>query len=359
MGPCGPQKWILVMTTRPIAPGFESFADTASAVIAYDESRGHDFHRALVIQATPTGLNGTTPSEGMFLVEDQNTIGVWEHAVNVGQILRRCRKQPVTNKYGKLKLPTVNETSRANGSRAGGFALDWLYEAEQLPQSSPKFGLMELKAKLLAGALYVSNEMRGDSPAFNAWVEPAAGREIATCIEDAIINGGGTRQPLGILNSDALIVVEPESGQADGTIRAENCSAMAARFWAGSYSSESAAWVCGTEVFQQMENQRKANGAALVEYRNDLPHVMSWPVLVGEYAKPLGEQGDLILADLSQYIVSERESGILGSIHLRWLTDESCLRIKTRVDGAPGWSTPITPKNSSSTQSAFVALAAR
>jgi hypothetical protein len=50
---------------------------------------------------------------------------------------------------------------------------------------------------------------------------------------------------------------------------------------------------------------------------------------------------------------------MLSSIHVRFVNDESAFKLRYRVDGAPAWTTPITPNNSAVTQSAFVALGAR
>ena len=61
----------------------------------------------------------------------EQAIDVWEKATATGQILQRVTKLPKTMP-GALSLPTVNETSRANGSRSGGFALAWLEDGAAL-----------------------------------------------------------------------------------------------------------------------------------------------------------------------------------------------------------------------------------
>lgn len=338
---------------------FATIADMARALQRYEASGGADFDRRLVLQATPTGLHSATPTEGGFLVDTQHTLDIWEKADEVGELLRRTTRIPITTRSNRLRLPCVNETSRANGSRAGGLALAWLDEAEEFPQSDLRFGEMNLIAKLLGGTCFTTNELLADSPAFNSWFPRAAGKELAFCVEDAIVNGSGAGRPLGILNSDSLITVQPESGQAPATVRSENISKMASRLFSGCWNSPGVVWLCNTDVFAQLENQRAANGAPLVQYSLGQRHMIGWPLLTCEFTSQLGALGDIILCDLREYIVSEREAGILGSIHLRFLQDETALKIKTRVDAQPGWSSPITPKSGSQTQSAFVTLAAR
>lgn len=347
------------MTAPFIREEFECISDLVRAEMRRSLSGGADIDPRLVYEATATGANSSTPSEGNALVGTDHSMMVWEIAQAISRILGLTRKLPITGKTNKLRLPTVNEKSRVNGSRSGGMALAWLDEAQTFPQSRPEFADRLLIAKLLAGVLYVSNELLSDSPAFNSWFPVAVGRELAFMTEDSILNGTGAGQPLGLLRSDALITITPESGQAAGTLRAENCARMAARLWSASYDSPGTAWVTSNDGFYQLESQRKANGTPLVEYVGGQRLIMGWPVIVSEHAQPLGSVGDLILADFGEYIISERESGIVGSIHLRYLSDESALRVKTRVDGQLGWSSPVIPKTGGATQSPAITLDAR
>ena len=84
------------------------------------------------------------------------------------------------------------------------------------------------------------------------------------------------------------------------------------------------------------------------------------PVVPLEQCSELGDVGDIILADLSQYLLIDK-GGInaASSIHVRFLYDEAVFRFVYRVDGQPVWNKPITPYKGSATLSPFVALAKR
>lgn len=84
------------------------------------------------------------------------------------------------------------------------------------------------------------------------------------------------------------------------------------------------------------------------------------PLVPVEYCATVGDVGDVILADLSQYLVAEK-GGIqaASSIHVQFLTDETAFRFVYRVDGAPLWNSALTPFQGSNTLSPFVTLAAR
>jgi len=84
------------------------------------------------------------------------------------------------------------------------------------------------------------------------------------------------------------------------------------------------------------------------------------PVVPVEYCDTVGDLGDIILADFSQYAVTDRGAvQAASSIHVQFLTDQTCFRFIYEIDGQPLWPSALTPKNSTSTLSPFVALAAR
>jgi HK97 family phage major capsid protein len=86
--------------------------------------------------------------------------------------------------------------------------------------------------------------------------------------------------------------------------------------------------------------------------------LMGRPVIPIEVCQTMGTSGDIILADLSQYILIDK-GGLqsASSIHFKFTTDETAFRFVFRVDGQPWWSTALVPfKGTSNTLSPFVVL---
>jgi len=79
-----------------------------------------------------------------------------------------------------------------------------------------------------------------------------------------------------------------------------------------------------------------------------------------EQCSAAGEVGDIILADMSQYLLIDK-GGInaASSIHVRFLYDENVYRFIYRVDGQPIWNKPLQAYKGSASVSPFVALASR
>ncbi|WP_197702816.1 phage major capsid protein [Thermoanaerobacterium sp. RBIITD] len=84
------------------------------------------------------------------------------------------------------------------------------------------------------------------------------------------------------------------------------------------------------------------------------------PVVPLEQCSAEGEVGDIILAEMSQYLLIDK-GGInaASSIHVRFLYDKNVYRFIYRVDGQSIWNKPLQPYKDSASVSPFVALASR
>ncbi len=84
------------------------------------------------------------------------------------------------------------------------------------------------------------------------------------------------------------------------------------------------------------------------------------PIIPTEFNSALGEKGDIVLMDLSQYLMIQK-GGVKQdtSIHARFINDETTFRFVVRMDGQPIWDAPLTPFKGSDTLSPFVTLAER
>jgi HK97 family phage major capsid protein len=83
-------------------------------------------------------------------------------------------------------------------------------------------------------------------------------------------------------------------------------------------------------------------------------------VIPVEQASTLGTQGDIMLADMTQYILAQRADVRADtSIHVAFLTGEQAFRFMLRLDGQPTWKKPLTPYQGFAVKSPFVTLATR
>ena len=308
-----------------------------------------------------SGLNESNPSDGGFLVQQDFVSELLKRTYETGILASKVKKIPISTNANSLKINAVDEDSRANGSRFGGVQTFWEGEADSLTGSKPKFRLLELSLKKLTGLCYATDELLQDATALEAVIRQAFAEEFGFKIDDAILAGTGSGEPLGILKSGSLVTVAKEASQTDN-IKVENLVKMWNRLWGRSRAN--AVWYINQEVEPYLYTLKIGDTPVYVPAGglSEKPYgtLFGRPVIPIEQCSAAGDVGDIILADISQYLLIDK-GGInaASSIHVRFLYDENVFRFIYRVDGEPIWNKPLTPYKGSSTVSPFVTLAKR
>jgi HK97 family phage major capsid protein len=268
-----------------------------------------------------------------------------------------------------MEAPSVKINARTDknhsNSVTGGFRFFRRAETQDATSSKVEIEQIVLNANSLTGLAYATEELLSDSPAsFAAIIANGFRDELPNKLIEEKLRGTGAGQMLGVLNSGnpALITVAAEGGQAADTIVGANVVKMRARSWG--YGR--AVWMANIDTFPQISKLHLAGT------NSDFPlfipgngtttpdTLLGRPIFFSEYLETLGDIGDLLLADWSQYL-----EGQLGgvesaeSIHVRFLANERAFRINLRNDGRPWWRSALTPRKGTNTLSPFVTLAAR
>lgn len=346
--------------------GFPSFGEQMMAIYkaGKPENVGQIDQRLFVNAAS--GLSESVPSDGGFLVQQEFSQTILERTYTIGEILNKLTPLPIGAGKNGVKIPCVDETSRANGSRWGGIRAYWEGEADQITGTKPKFGQLELTLKKLTALVYVTDELLEDAVALEAWLMKHVPLEMNFKIEDAILNGSGAGQPLGILAAKSLISVAKETGQAADTIVYENINKMWSRMWAP--SRKNAIWLINQDTEPQLNSMTIPVGTGGIPVylppgglsQSPYSTLLGRPVIPVEYCATLGDLGDIVLTDPTQYQAIDK--GVLKtatSIHVRFDYNETAFRFVFRWDGQPAWKSTLTPYKGADTLGPSVALAAR
>lgn len=308
-----------------------------------------------------SGLNESTPSDGGFLVQQDFVTELLKRTYETGILASRVKKIPISTNASGMKINAIDEDSRANGSRWGGVQTYWEGEADEITASKPKFRQMELSLKKLTGLCYATDELLQDAAALEAVIRQAFAEEFGFKIDDAILSGSGEGEPLGILNSDAIVTVAKEASQTD-VITVENLIKMWNRLW--SRSRANAVWYINQELEPYLYTLKIGDKPVYIPAGglSEKPYgtLFGRPVVPIEQCSAAGEVGDIILADIGQYLLIDK-GGVkaASSIHVRFIYDENVFRFIYRVDGKPIWTKPLTPYKGSASVSPFVTLAKR
>jgi HK97 family phage major capsid protein/HK97 family phage prohead protease len=343
-----------------IRGSFKSFGEFA-ATIARDavagKTRGE--HDPRLIRAA-SGASEGDPTAGGFAVPEQfvqRLIGSIYEESTLGQLVTT---DETDKPLGGTKIPAIDETSRVDGSRWGGVRVYWQGEGDQLAGSFPKFKSLKIVPKKLTGLCVVSAELVADVPMLSAHLERVFASEMGFRLDLGILTGSGSGMLQGILNSTALITVPKLVGQASATIVAENVNTM----WSAMPAPcrKRAVWIASEDVAAQLDQSAGGFSGIYMPAGSDgisEPRLKGRPLLEVEQASPLGQVGDLVLADLSQYQIVRGPLVSAVSMHARFVNDEVVFRFVVRMDGQPFWTSPITTYNGSGLRSPFVAIGAR
>lgn len=341
---------------------FGSLGEQFAAIMNAGRPGGHVDPR---LYNAASGLNETVPSDGGFLVQQDFSNELLQQVYQTGVLAPRCRRMQISSNSNSIKINGVDETSRAS-TRFGGVVGYWKDEAALKTASKPKFRQIELNLKKLIGLCYATDELLQDAAALESFIRKAFPAEFGFLLDDAIINGTGAGQPLGILNAGCLVSVTKEGGQKADTLVWENVVKMYSRLFA--QSRNNAVWLINQNVEPQLMQMSMAVGTGGVPVylpaggATAAPYATLFgrPVIAIEQCQTLGDKGDIIFADLGGYILAEK-GGIQAdmSIHVQFVYDESVFRFVMRVDGQPERASALTPYKGSDSLSHFVTLDAR
>lgn len=362
---------------------FKSFGEFAQAVRNSSMPGNYRDERLVSFKDSATGQNETTSADGGYLVPPEYADGVLDLVKTESVLYPQARKVTITS--NRLIENYINETSRVDpstGSRHGGILAYWKAEAAQYAAVKAAIGERTTNVEKLTAYVPVTEELLEDAPAIESMLNDLVAKEFAFKVDDMIINGAGSSNvPLGILAGSGLVTVAKESGQAAATVNIDNILKMRNALIA--QCRPNAKWYINQDVEMALMKLAlpngfiASNGSSAVEEISGTfgTNIYTWPgqygnadgMMFGIPVKPieqcaaLGTKGDIILADMSQYLIVEKAAGITRqvSMHIRFDYDESVFKFSWRLGGRPDWGSAITPYKGSTARSPYVALATR
>jgi len=345
--------------------GFATFGDHMKAVVdleVHGESHavakyGKDFHSMM---NAADGMEQQVGSKGGYLVNPEFANTLWDGAsTGANDLLSQTDQYVISGE--SITIPANAETSRATGSRFGGVEGYWINEADSIPQSNPKLRQLKLEPQEAAVLVPVTDKLlRNGGSAVEQYVGRAARSELNFMAGDAIFNGSGAGQPLGLNNSNAMISLTRAASGND--IDAADIDAMWSRLHPNARAN--AKWYINVDVEPDLQKLTDANGNALFRPANglageQLDMLKNREIVPIEFCETLGIAGDIILADLSWYATAMNGTGVRAdvSMHFNFDKAQSMFRFMFDLDGQSYLNSAITPYKGNATLSPFVRLA--
>lgn len=310
-------------------------------------------------------------SDGGFAVPPDFRTAIMSTILGEESLLARCDQITVS---GNSFTAPIDETTPWQTS--GGILANWEGEAAAAAQSKPSLKEVMIKLNKLRALVPMTEEILEDSSAMDAYLRRKAPEKIAFKINLAIIQGTGVGMPLGLLNAGATVSVAKETSQTADTFIALNAIKMYNAMYAANRSK--AVWFCNQELepmLLTLSIAGKDNVGNFVTGWGGLMYVppgglsaapfgtmFGRPVIPTQACPVLGDRGDIIFADLSQYLAilkSGPNPRVDVSMHLWFDQDLTAFKFVLRMGGTTWWTTPATALAGSATYSPFVTLAER
>lgn len=339
-----------------------------------DDYAGSELAFMLPVAFTPRSLRAAAGSDeqgthdaqyGGFAVAPALLPGMLQIGAEADPTAGRTQPVPMTAPMIEM-LARVDKNHSTSVS--GGFVVTRKPETAEAQSSRGKIAKVTLRASSLFGLAFATEEVLTDSPiSFTAIIATGFDEQFAFQMLNEKLRGNGGDEFLGVLNSPAKVSVAKENGQLADTILAENVINMRSRCWG--YSN--AIWIANHDTLPQLiklavvvSDGAGAGGLVLIykaSSQEDRPDMLlGRPIFYHEQASKLGDEGDLILCNWSQYLEGLYQPlQSAESVHVRFVNHERTFKFWLRNAGAPWWQSALTPHKSAQTLSPIVTLADR
>lgn len=358
---------VKVIKDNAAEKGFRNLGEQLQAIYRASTDRSKPVDSRLLRineeERAASGMNTQVDSEGGFAVQKDFAGMIFDTAVKDDPILSRCDTYTVSANSNGVYYIDIDETDISQ-TVYGGVQVYWADEAETVNASKPKIREREMRLKKLMGIAYATDEMMKDATFVSQLYTRAFTAAIRRKLAGDVIDGTGVGRPKGILKGGALLSVAKESGQAADTLVYKNIVKM----WHRAMWDRRAnlVWLTHPDVEEQFEYMDFPVGTGGVPVfltagslrRDDgISTLKGRPVLATDHCSAIGDKGDIILADLNEYMLLRKgnmESET--SIHVRFLYNEMAFRFTYRANGAPKKNNALTIKNSSQKRGTFITL---
>lgn len=341
----------------PYRGAFESLGAFALAVAS-----GSDGRLRAATMTTGVGVDGG------FLIPPQFLTAVMDQALSMEVVRPRANVVPMLADQATAALFDHQD---GTGGRRAGLQLLWGPEATALTEQKAK--ARELNLRCTKGNIFcrVSSELASDAVDFDRSLSAAMVEAVAAGLDYAGFWGTGAAQPLGIMNSGALITVPKVGSQAADSLLLDNLAQMVARLTPASFSRSF--WHVHPTLVPQLymmsyvvknvagsENVGGAHVQAVTVGADGQLMIFGRPCLVTDVCAPVGDLGDIVLADWSRYLIGMRQTATIKRDDSRYFdTDEVAFKLTLRLSGQPTESTTTKLRDGTNTVSPFVTLEAR
>jgi len=295
-----------------------------------------------------------TGTEGGFAIPEQFRPELLQVAPAQAIFRPRCTVIPAGSPPdAKVTMPALDQTSAQNVY--GGVTVAKVSEGGTKSETDVRLKEVSLEPGEVAAYITVTDKLLRNWQAAGSVLSGQLRKAIIGWEDMQIYNGNGIAGPLGILGAPATILVTRNTANqvVDDDIRA-----MMARIkMGGSYL-----WVASQTTLTYLLALADG-GSNLIfasDYTKPIPNtLMGIPLMFHDRSVALGTTGDLILVDMSYYLLKDGSGPFVASDGgiVNFTSNKTIIKAFWNVDGKPWLSAPLPLEGSTAnTVSPFVVL---
>lgn len=237
-----------------------------------------------------------------------------------------------------------------------GVDVTWVGEGAAKPDTEPALRELTLTPHEVTASLEITDKLLRNAPAAAVWAETKLRQAILAAEDVAFISGSGVGQPLGFLGHPSAINVVRAGAGAIAYADVVGMYAVALK-----RQRSSLVWIGNPTVLPQLQAMASVLGQLVWQpnAREGEPSTLiGVPFLENERQPVLGTAGDLMLVNLSYYLIKDGSPLSItddGGVSL-FKYNKTVIKAYWNVDGQPSLTSPLLLEDGATSQSPFVVL---
>lgn len=237
--------------------------------------------------------------------------------------------------FGEMHIPALDYGE----NMFAGAEVEWISEGAEKPETAVGLKRVTLHPFEVAAHVQVTDRLLQNGPAIEGIVRNQLRAALIGAEEKAFLVGLGANsgQPTGIVGHASAIKVERATAN---TVKYGDLAAMLQVF-----RGQRGVWIVGRDVLPQLMALVDGDGRYIWQpsARDGNPGTLfGLPILFSDYSPALGTLGDVVLADLSYYLIGDGVGvSIAASPHMKFTSNITVIKAWKTVDGTPWLTAPL------------------
>ena len=283
----------------------------------------------LVANCKITGQGETVAADGGALVAKGILPEILSPNFSEGSLYSDCRIINVGEGKSGIRIPVALETTRSVTNIRGGYRAYVVKEGVAKTPSDGSFGVLDLALNKIAVVIPATDEIIQDAEALSAYMNDSAEEALKGVIDYSIVHGNGVMNAI-------------KSSAATGFISLTDPLTWAElhNFFDAYYGGVNGKWYVSKVRFGQILDLYKtvAGGSILLTASEGKYYLFGYEMVVSDMML----DNDIMLADLTQYVIVQKEMTTAVNESLKFVEDEKYFRYVLRVNGGSIWQAPVT-----------------